>query len=130
MFRKKEEKLDSVIGANCSFEGQIDIKGAIRIDGTIKGNVAADWIILGEHAKVQGDLSGKNIIVGGVVTGNIFAKENLEIRRTGKVYGEIRSCKLTIIEGGIFEGSSSSYNQESVVVDIQSKEKDTYSKVE
>ncbi len=124
MFHKKEEKLDSVIGVNCSFEGQIETKGAIRIDGNIKGNVVADWIILGEHAKVRGDLSGKNIIIGGVVTGNVLAMENLEIKRTGKVYGEIKSFKLTIIEGGIFEGNSSLYNQESVVVDIQSKEKD------
>ena len=130
MFRKKEEKLDSVLGVNCSFEGQINTKGAIRIDGSIKGNVEADWIIVGEHAKVHGDLNGKNIIVGGVVTGNILAKENLEIRQTGKVCGEIRSFKLTIIEGGRFEGSSSLYNQESVVVDIQSKEMDIHSKAE
>ncbi len=124
MFRKKEEKLGSVIGTNCSLEGKIDTKGAIRIDGSIKGNVEADLIILGEHASVQGDLNAKNIIIGGVVTGNILAKENLEIRQTGKVYGEIRSFKLTIVEGGILEGSSSLYSQESVVVDIQSKEKD------
>ena len=125
MFSKKEEKLECLIGANCSFEGQIDTKGTIRIDGSVKGNVKADWIILGEHAKIHGDLNARGVIVGGAITGNILAKESLEIRQTGKVLGDIRSSKLSIIEGGIFEGNSSSYKQESVVVDIQSKETET-----
>lgn len=125
MFRKKEEKLECLIGANCSFEGQIDTKGTIRIDGSVKGNVKADCIILGEHAKIHGDLNARDVIVGGAITGNILAKESLEIGRTGNVLGEIRSSKLSIIEGGIFEGNSSLYKQESIVVDIQSKEKET-----
>ena len=122
MFSKKEEKLECLIGANCSFEGQIDTKGTIRIDGSVKGHVKADWIILGENARLQGDLNARGVIVGGAVTGNIVAKENLEIKQTGKVRGDIRSTKLSIIEGGIFEGTSSLYKQDSVVVDIQSKE--------
>lgn len=125
MFRKKEEKLECLIGANCSFEGQIDTKGTIRIDGSVKGNVKADWIILGEHAKIHGDLNARDVIVGGAITGNILAKESLEIGQTGNVLGEIRSSKLSIIEGGIFEGNCSLYKQESIVVDIQSKEKET-----
>ena len=122
MFNKKEEKLECLIGANCSFEGQIDTKGTIRIDGIVKGNVKADWIILGENARIHGDLSAKGAIVGGAITGNILAKDNLEIKQTGKVNGDIKSTKLSIIEGGIFEGNSSLYKQDSVVVDIQSKE--------
>ena len=122
MFNKKEEKLECLIGANCSFEGQIDTKGTIRIDGIVKGNVKADWINLGENARIHGDLSAKGAIVGGAITGNILAKDNLEIKQTGKVNGDIKSTKLSIIEGGIFEGNSSLYKQDSVVVDILSKE--------
>jgi len=121
MFSIKEAKLECMIGANCGFEGQIDTKGTIRIDGSVKGNVKADWIILGEHAKIHGDLNARVVIIGGAITGNILAKESLEIRHTGKVFGDIRSNKLSIIEGGIFEGHSSSYKQEATVIDIKSK---------
>jgi cytoskeletal protein CcmA (bactofilin family) len=124
MFGRKEEKLECLIGANCSFEGQIDTKGAIRIDGNVKGNVNAEWIIIGEHGRVQGDLSAKSVIIGGAIIGNILAKESLSITQTGKVSGDIRTNKLSIIEGGIFEGNSSIYKRESIVVDIQSKEKE------
>jgi cytoskeletal protein CcmA (bactofilin family) len=125
MFSRKEEKLECLIGTNCSFEGQIDTKGTIRIDGSVNGNVNADWIIIGEHGKIQGDLSAKGAIIGGAITGNILTKESLSIMQTGKVSGDIKSNKLSIAEGGIFEGNSSLYKRESTVVDIQAKGKET-----
>ena len=121
MFTKNTEKLESLIGANSNFKGDINTKGTLRVDGTMEGNVNADWVILGEKACMKGDVTARGIIVGGRVDGNLRAKEIVEIKSKGQVSGDISTNKLTIIEGGMFDGRSSMHKDESKVVEFQTK---------
>jgi len=121
MFSRNTEKLESLVGLNSSFKGDIETKGTLRIDGTMEGSATADWIILGEKASVKGDLTARGIIIGGRVEGNIQAKEILEIKSKGRVSGDIHSNKLTIAEGGVFDGRSSMSKEESKIVEFQVK---------
>ena len=122
MFTKSTEKLESFIGANSNFKGNIDTKGTLRIDGAMEGNANADWVILGEKAIMKGNISARGIIVGGRVEGNLRAKEIVEIKSKGQVFGDIFTSKLTIVDGGIFEGRSSMQKGESKIVEFQAKE--------
>jgi cytoskeletal protein CcmA (bactofilin family) len=121
MFTKNTEKLESLIGANSKFKGDIDTKGTLRIDGSMEGNVNADWVILGEKACLKGDVTARGIIIAGRVDGNLKAKEIVEIKAKGKVSGDISTNKLTIIEGGMFDGRSSMHKDESKIVEFQTK---------
>lgn len=121
MFTKNTEKLESLIGANSKFKGDIDTKGTLRIDGSMEGNVNADWVILGEKACLKGDVTARGIIIAGRVDGNLKAKEIVEIKAKGKVSGDIFTNKLTIIEGGMFDGRSSMHKDESKIVEFQTK---------
>jgi cytoskeletal protein CcmA (bactofilin family) len=121
MFTKNTEKLESLIGANSKFKGDIDTKGTLRIDGSMEGNVNADWVILGEKACLKGDVTARGIIVGGRVDGNLKAKEIVEIKSKAQVSGDINASKLTIIEGGMFDGRSSMQKDESKIVEFQTK---------
>lgn len=123
MFHKNTEKLESLIGANSTFKGNVDTKGTIRIDGVIEGNISADWVIIGEKAQVRGDIASRGIVVGGRVDGNLRAKEIVEIRSKGQVCGEIHTSKLTVSEGAVFDGRSSMHKEESNVVELLTKEK-------
>jgi len=121
MFTKNTEKLESFIGANSKFRGDIETKGTLRIDGILEGNVQADWVILGEKSSVRGDITGRGIIIGGSVDGNLRAKEIIEIKSKGRVTGDIATSKLTISEGGVFDGRSAMQNGETKVLEFQSK---------
>jgi cytoskeletal protein CcmA (bactofilin family) len=121
MFTKNTEKLESFIGANSNFKGDIDTKGTLRVDGTVDGNVNADWVILGEKAFLKGNITARGIIIGGRVEGNLKAKEIVEIKSKGQMSGDISTSKLTIIEGGIFDGRSSMMKDESKIVEFQTK---------
>ena len=122
MFLKNSEKLESFVGMNSDFTGDINTKGTLRIDGTVTGNVNADWVIIGEKALLKGDVGARGIIVGGKIEGNLRAKEIVEIKPKGHVFGDISTSKLTILEGGIFEGKSNMAQEPSKVVEFQSKE--------
>jgi cytoskeletal protein CcmA (bactofilin family) len=45
-----------------------------------------------------------SVVIGGTVKGNIEAVEKLEMLSTGKVFGNIRTAKLKIADGVVFEG--------------------------
>ena len=87
----------------------------------LEGNVQADWVILGEKSSVRGNITGRGIIVGGSVNGNLRAKEIIEIKSKGRVTGDIATSKLTISEGGILDGRSTMSSDESKVLEFQSK---------
>ena len=123
MFHKNTEKLESFIGEDTTFKGNIDTKGTLRIDGRIEGDITADWAIVGEKALVKGNINARGIVVGGRVDGNLKAKEIVEVRNKGQVYGEIFSSKLSVSEGAIFDGKSSVHREDSKVVELQAKEK-------
>ncbi len=106
MFHKNTEKLESLVGAESTFTGDITTKGTIRIDGTVEGNIQADWVVLGEKATVKGNVSSRGVVVGGRVEGNLSVSEICEIKNKGEIYGEIATPKLTIAEGAVFDGKS------------------------
>jgi cytoskeletal protein CcmA (bactofilin family) len=121
MFNKNTEKLESLIGANSNFKGDIDTKGTLRIDGSMEGSINADWVILGEKASLKGDVTARGIVVGGRIEGNLKAKEIIEIKAKGQVYGDVSTSKLTVVEGGLFDGRSSMAKEETKIVEFQAK---------
>jgi len=73
-----------------SFEGEIDAQGFLHID---------------EGAEVRaGLIRASSIIVGGIVHGDLEAVDRIELLPSAKVYGRIRTSKLRIADGVIFEG--------------------------
>lgn len=124
MFNKNTEKLESLIGANSTFKGDIDTKGTLRVDGIVVGNIDADWVVLGEKSQVKGDITVRGIVVGGRVDGNIKAKELVEIKNKGQIFGELVTGKLVVVEGGVLDGRSRMHHEESgKIIEFQSLDK-------
>lgn len=123
MFSRNSEKLESFVGNNSRVVGQIDTKGTLRIDGVFEGNIQADWVVIGEKASVKGDIAARGIVIGGKVDGNVRAKEIVEIKSKGQIRGEIHTSKLTVVEGGIFDGKSTMHREEAKVIEFQAAEK-------
>ncbi len=106
MFQKDTKTLSLVIGVDSIVRGTLESKGTVRIDGAVEGAIQADWVIIGESGAVQGDITSRGAVLGGNVEGNIHATETAEITAKGQVVGDIFAGRLSIIEGGVFEGRS------------------------
>jgi cytoskeletal protein CcmA (bactofilin family) len=86
-------------------EGTLELSGTFRIDAAVKGNIiSGQSLILGEDSKVEGQIEGNHVVVGGRFDGVIKAKGRVEIQAKGVVTGEIHSPCLVIEAGGIFDG--------------------------
>jgi len=104
MFGKSSRKLETIVGNDTRIEGKASVKGTIRIDGIVEGDVLADWVIVGESGKILGNTRVRGMVVGGSVEGNIEAMETVELREKATMVGEIHAPKLGICEGAVFDG--------------------------
>ena len=95
----------SVYDSHMTITGDVETDGALRIDGRLEGSIhRADLIVVGEGASVVGDIKAREVIVGGAVTGNIFAAQRTELLSSGIVAGDIRSAAILVQEGGVVQG--------------------------
>ncbi|MBN2041406.1 MAG: polymer-forming cytoskeletal protein [Spirochaetes bacterium] len=98
--------ISTVFGKDTQFFGDLAFKKSLQINGTFEGEITSGgYLVIGEGAVVKANINAKAVIVNGTVYGNIEAREKLEIQAKGKVYGNIRTAKLKIADGVIFEGS-------------------------
>lgn len=86
-------------------EGRLESTGTFRIDSAMKGNlVSHETLILGEHSKVEGQIDGNYVIIGGHFDGIIKASGKVEIQTKAIVTGEIHTPCLVMEPGAIFDG--------------------------
>jgi cytoskeletal protein CcmA (bactofilin family) len=114
MFAKRQPKLDTIVGPESNLKGELASKGTVRVDGKVEGNVAADCLIIGEAGHLTGDVTVREIVIGGRIVGNIHATDGVDIQHKGEVCGDIFSARLTIAEGGRFDGRSTMQQQKKI----------------
>ena len=99
--------INTIIGSNTKIEGILTASESARIDGTLVGKVLSERsIIVGESGTVKGDISAVEILVAGIVYGNLIAQEKIELTSTGRVVGSVTTKTLVIDEGAAFKGTS------------------------
>jgi len=96
----------NLIGKETHISGDINSNGNIRIDGTVIGNIkCTERIVIGNSAKIEGDIFCKNCEISGSLKGNIKIENTLCLKETSKMEGDIITGKLNIEPGAIYTGS-------------------------
>ncbi|HSR10927.1 MAG TPA: polymer-forming cytoskeletal protein [Thermodesulfobacteriota bacterium] len=121
MFHRASEKLECLVGSQSDFRGEFVVKGTLRVDGRVEGRIAAECVILSDTGVMKGEITAAKIVVGGRVEGDLHAKEIVEIKSTGKVFGDIVTKKLSIMEGGEFNGKNEMRADGSATLEIESE---------
>jgi cytoskeletal protein CcmA (bactofilin family) len=113
MFGKDPAKMGSFIGPQSEFQGDITVRGTLRVDGRVTGKVQAEEMILSKTAVIKGDVLAQRIIVGGSVEGTIRATALVEIRANGRVQGDIFTDHFSVMDGARFNGRIDMSTEES-----------------
>jgi len=96
------------IGKGSRITGKIVFEGPARIEGEVEGEIDAHGpLVIGEGAVVGAKISGTSIVVHGRVTGDLVARERVEIRAPSQVLGNVTTPSLVVHEGAVFEGRCS-----------------------
>jgi len=98
--------VSTVLGRETSFQGVMEFKKPLQINGHFEGELITDGVvIIGEGAMVKANIRAGIVVVAGEVTGNIEARTRLEMMTSGKVYGNVKTAKLQIADGVVFDGN-------------------------
>lgn len=131
MFTNKNEMIKendtsgavNIIGAGTVITGDIQSKGDIRIDGTLKGAVKTRGkVVVGQAGIIEGDVDCNNADIAGTLNAKISVAQLLSLKATAKLTGDLVTNKLAIEPGAAFTGHCS---MGAVIKDIKHVEKTT-----
>ena len=97
----------ATIGPSISIKGDLTGEEDLIIQGRVEGKVdlKQNSITIGKNGRAKADIHGKTVTVEGEIEGNLFAQEQIVIRLSGKVRGNIAAPRVTIEDGAKFKGS-------------------------
>ncbi len=111
--RTDDISINTIIGKGSAISGNMKVNGFIRIDGDIDGNLETDGnVIVGENARIRGDLTAKSVIIGGIIKGNIKANESVKILAEAAVIGDVISHKVQVDGSAVIHGHCISIKDE------------------
>lgn len=98
----------NLISEEAHFHGVLSAKGSLRVEGVVEGDVTdAVRIEIGPKGKIKGNIAAESLILAGVIEGDVIAAHSIEILSQARLIGNLRTPKLKIEEGAIFEGYAS-----------------------
>lgn len=106
VIRQGSGELSTIIGPDAHFEGKLQLKASARIDGTLVGDLSSqETVTIGPDGKVDGNISAREIIVGGKVTGMLQATAMVVLEEKSELNGDLKSMRLVVQEGARFNGT-------------------------
>ena len=98
----------NMIGSGTIITGDIQSKGDIRVDGTLKGSINTEGkVVLGANGTIEGDVVCQDADISGTINAKITVSKLLSLKATARLNGDIVTSKLSIEPGATFTGSCS-----------------------
>jgi cytoskeletal protein CcmA (bactofilin family) len=100
------EKTATVLGPTVEIEGEIEGEEDLVIQGRIQGKIVSRKdLTVDSSGKVEASITTKNLAVSGMLVGNVTATDKVEVRREGKMVGDIKAPRVVIADGAKFKGN-------------------------
>ena len=97
----------ATIGPSIRIKGNLSGNEDLVIQGRLDGEILLkqNQVTVGASGKVKADIHGKSILVEGEVRGDLIGSEEVILRASGKVQGNIVAPRVTLDNGSKFKGS-------------------------
>jgi len=119
--RQRSEKVDTLIGQQTELRGDVMFSGGLHVDGKVKGNIIAEkesstMLVLSEKGSIEGEIRVPYIIVNGLVVGDIYASESVELAQDARITGNVYYNRIEIAMGAEVNGSLVHYEEKANTV--------------
>lgn len=106
---KPQNRIDCLIGAGTTIEGNITFTGGLRVDGQVRGNIVAaegkpGTLVLSEQGKIEGEIRVSHVVINGAVVGPVRAAEYVELQAKANVKGDVHYKTIEMQLGAVVEG--------------------------
>ena len=92
--QRKDKGVETIVGPNTQINGDVQFEGWCHVDGTVNGNLTADpdsnsHLSVSEDASIDGGVTVPNVRLNGIVRGDVFANQRVELGPTARVIGNV-----------------------------------------
>jgi cytoskeletal protein CcmA (bactofilin family) len=104
--RDRPEPLVMNLGDSVFIKGELSGSEDLTLRGQMEGSVKlpGHTLTIGPHAKIDAEITAKEVVVTGAVVGNVTASERVAIEDTGSVTGDIKAPIVAVADGGFLRG--------------------------
>ncbi len=103
-----KDEFNAFLGAGTVYQGQLNFLGAVRIDGQFVGEIKSEGtLILGQDAKVEGNVHVSQLILSGSISGDITVTGKTIMHKTAHLTGDFATKLLIMEEGAVLQGKIS-----------------------
>ena len=114
--------INTIVGSGSMISGNITVSGFLRIDGDINGNIQTmGRVIIGEEARIRGNIRAASVSVGGIVQGDIIAPDYVVVLSSGMVIGSVLTKKLRVDDNVILHGFCSAIGDQNSFEEAEKK---------
>jgi cytoskeletal protein CcmA (bactofilin family) len=96
-----------MIGPTIYVKGDLTGQEDLLIEGRVEGKIELRQhnVTVGKNGHVKADIYGKTITIEGEVQGNLYGEEQLVLKQTSTVRGNITAPRVSLEDGSNFKGS-------------------------
>ena len=114
--------VNTIVGSGSLISGNVTVSGLLRIDGDIDGNIQTmGRVIIGEEARIRGNIRAASVSVGGIVQGDIIAPDYVVVLSSGMVIGSVLTKKLRVDDNVILHGICSAIGDQNSFEEAEKK---------
>lgn len=96
----------TIIGEGITVNGRIDGEEDLRVEGRVEGSIAlTETVHVAESGVVVATIEARDVIVSGVVVGNVSASNSVSLDPGAKLVGDISAPRVIIADGAAFRGN-------------------------
>ncbi len=95
----------TIIGADITVVGRIDGQEDLRVRGRVEGSIRlSETLYVDAEGVVQADVEARDVVVAGVLIGNVTASSSVTLEAGARLVGNLRAPRLIIADGAGFRG--------------------------
>lgn len=110
----------SRVAAGTTMDGDYLGKANLLVEGVITGDVKVKGaVMVADGGTVKGQIEADQAVIAGTVGGDVVASRNAEVKRTGKVGGNVYARELLIASDGTVEGDIGAAKKHVITYEIK-----------
>jgi len=97
----------ALIGPSIEIKGNLSGSEDLLVEGRVEGKIELPQysVTIGSGGRIKADIHGRSIIVMGEVEGNLYGSEQIVLRQSSNVTGDLIAPRVSLEEGANFRGS-------------------------
>ncbi len=105
IFSPEDASINNLLNVGSSIQGNVRITGFMRVDGDIDGDLECSGsVIVGEKARIRGNITARSVTVSGIVLGDIWAPEGVYLTARSVVLGDVQTHSFKTDWDVVFDG--------------------------